>query len=303
MPPLKLETFNQNPSWQNRAGRIDRSACIELKASDIWPYIQHDDWKNFRDLPCKHARLIATATVCIYPWTLLPLIKQKRPRILQGDFRTTRSNAFKHSPYNKLPKKLGRRSIRPTQAIHPFDSLKGYCISNPNQGAMRTKLIGIPSNWSQQLTLQRWRLHAKLAQHFFTCPTCNKRALKLFLPQCTKEEYRDAGFARLWIDSNQYRITRSSTLRPQASRLISRYGLLFPPRQLQCRKCLALRYGEHKPPKEIPHISPQFTYPPNPKRLDHFQRIQLEHSKTFDLGPRFLDGEIPGITPKKRKKR
>jgi len=41
MPPQlpNLATMNQPPSWTNRAGRADRSMCIELRASDVWPLI------------------------------------------------------------------------------------------------------------------------------------------------------------------------------------------------------------------------------------------------------------------------
>lgn len=110
-------------------------------------------------------------------------------------------------------------------------------------------MLGLPTDWSQPLTIQRWRLHEKLAQHFFACPKCKQRALKLFLPLCTEQELHDALTAQLWLDANHKRIATSSTLRPQASQLLARYAPIFPPRRLVCRKCLGLRYGEVRPGK------------------------------------------------------
>ncbi|MEZ6191261.1 MAG: hypothetical protein R3C45_08220 [Phycisphaerales bacterium] len=42
-----FETFATKPSWHNRAGRIDRSACVELKPSDLWRDIPRERWQVF----------------------------------------------------------------------------------------------------------------------------------------------------------------------------------------------------------------------------------------------------------------
>ncbi len=230
----RLQTFTQLASWQNRAGRIDRSACVELKASDLWRSIPPEapppeGWqKTTRKRQGKSHRLAQTQVI-VSAYDLQALHDNKPPFTLQGDQRTTKSNALRNQPSPPKP---------------TFSERGPSSGGNPNRGQSRTKLLGLPTTWSQTLTLQRWQMHARLQQHFFACPRCNDRALKLFLPLCTEQELHDALTAKLWLDSNQKRIATSSTLRPEASSLLSRYAVLFPPRSLLCRKCLGLRYGE-----------------------------------------------------------
>jgi hypothetical protein len=220
---LELATGAQRPTWLNRAGRVDRSACIELKASDLWRNVPDEDWQIYK--PRSHARphMTAQAQAGITAHRLADLHDAKNPFTLNGDLRTPKSNVM-------------RGSRNPSGG------------ANPNKGQSRTKMLGLPTDWSQELTLQRWHLHAQLTQHFFACPDCHQRALKLFLPLCTKEELRDALTAQLWLDSNEKRIASSTSLRPQASHLIARYGPLFAPRRLLCRKCLGIRYGDVRTP-------------------------------------------------------
>ncbi len=249
-----LPTFAYRASWLNRAGRTDRSACIELKASDLWRSIPRDHWQVFAAKPHKNTYLLATTTTDISAHHLADLHDTKNPLALKGDLRTPKSNALKPPESSRASRSPWIASVGSPSHVKPQAS--GLYTNpsgggghpggggNPNKGQSRTKMLGLPTNWSQTLTIQRWRLHAHLAQHFFACPRCTKRSLKLFLPMCTQQELRDAITAQLWLDSNQKRIARSSTLRPQASQLIARYSPLFPPRRLQCRTCLALRYGE-----------------------------------------------------------
>ena len=220
--PPTLATFPQRASWLNRASRIDRSACVELKASDLWRSIAERHWQRKTRKVQGKSHLIAQTTTSVTAHQLQSRHDEKPSFTLQGDLRTEKSNALKHA------------GLSPSGA-------------NPNKGQSRTKRLGLPTDWSQELTLQSWRMHARLIQHFFACPQCDQRALKLFLPLCTEEELRDALTAQRWLNNNQKRIATSSTLRPQASKLIARYAVLFEPRSLHCRKCLGLRYGEsHK---------------------------------------------------------
>jgi hypothetical protein len=254
-----FETFATKPSWHNRAGRIDRSACVELKPSDLWRDIPRERWRVFAPKPLR-TFLLATTTTHITARELVWFHDGKNPHILKGDLRTCKSNALKPAAPMNTPRSPRIQSVstpartpKPIpadyRAIPPMQTLLGRGISrgNPNKGASRTKMLGLPHDWSQPLTINRYRFHARLTQHFFACPNCKKRTLKLFLPLCTDAELRDADFARLWIDSHPTRIARSPTLRPHASRLIERYGPLFPPRRMLCRKCLNLRYGDVRP--------------------------------------------------------
>ena len=219
-----LQTMAHRPSWLNRAARVDRSTCVELKASDLWRLVPDGDWRPRTCRAQSGAHLIADTQASVTAYQLADLHDARNPFALKGDRRTKKSNAM------QSPRRISGGA-------------------NPNKGQSRTKMLGLPTDWSQILTIQRWRLHPQLAQHFFACPNCKRRALKLFLPLCTQPELRDALTARLWLDANEKRIATSSTLRPQASTLIARYGPLFPPRRLLCRKCLGLRYGDVRPPR------------------------------------------------------
>ncbi len=166
---------------------------------------------------------------------------------MQGDYRTPKSNAMK-------PR-------------HPSGV-------NPNRGvgfSMRRKILGLPAEWETTLTIERIRQHARLSQHFLVCPVCGSpdptqaagpaerspaaqpqrlprklpggRVTKLYLPLCTEQEWEDAQRAHLWLRTYSH---PNRPLSPEAAALIERYAELFPGRQLRCRQCLGLRYGEVK---------------------------------------------------------
>ena len=262
---LSLATLDSRPSWLNRAGRIDRSACFELRASDVWPLA------NLRPTPSRPFRRPYLETSGGFTLTtpfLLCLRDRRLPRTLIGDWRTSKSNAMKdHRSRKRQP---------PAQRLGTLDF---GLTANPNKGAAATKLLGLPldgnfnsanpapgtldptspsaQGWSQLVRIERHRLHASLAQHFLICPACGKKYLKLFLPLCTRDEIRDADlahtflrshFPQLFTDSlSSPSVPRSlSPLVPSVQSLLSRYSLLFPPRRLLCRHCLGLRYGEVK---------------------------------------------------------
>lgn len=252
---LTLATFHTKPSWLNRAGRIDRGACAELKASDLWRRVPQRDWikRSLRD-PGYYSgtpRLLADGRADVTLYDLSYLHGGRRPHAHKGDYRTQKSNVFKPADENKFRRGPWLTPAGVRRAIDPARTARGFGVANPNKGTSCSKTLGLPADWSQQLTVQRWRIHPHLAQHFFACPHCKQRALKLFLPLCYHEELRDAGFARLWLDSHEKCINRSPTLRPQASKLIQRYGPLFTPRRMLCRKCLRLRYGDvRNPPRK-----------------------------------------------------
>lgn len=154
LPPLP--SLNKSPSWVNRAGRIDRSACIELRASDLWPSVPPSLWisssspspfprervgvrvhNRKNPSPTASSHCFASASIEIdAPW-LDALTRARSPRRLLGDLRTTKSNALK-SPL--------------TDSRQPIaDSLL-----SPNSGPNRTKKFALPEFWSQSITLQRW---------------------------------------------------------------------------------------------------------------------------------------------------
>lgn len=268
--PPQLKTFPLKPSWHNRAGRIDRSACVEIAARHIWrsttlPPLRAvpplEAGRAFHDATTTSSRRILAAPRCIAAATqvitthyLIRVRDHKKPVRLDGDRRTRKSNIMK-SRYADPPY---RRA------------------SNPNFGATLLKILGLdPYAWEQTLTIQRWafplpwthrnfnrafpipvhgpggrRTHVIQPcrfQHFLLCPNCNVKVAKLFLPLCYEQEKRDADLAQQWATLfATHPATRNKPMTPAEAAIITRYAPLFEPRRLVCRKCLRLRYGEAK---------------------------------------------------------
>ena len=104
LPPT-LETFFPQPSWQNRSGRIDRSACLELRISDVKA---HADLRPVsaspqpgRQRPQSRVLLEAAGIVTITADDLLRYHNRRQPRHLSGDYRTAKSNAMRPPPHLK----------------------------------------------------------------------------------------------------------------------------------------------------------------------------------------------------------
>lgn len=266
--PPQLRTLHLKPSWHNRAGRIDRSACIELHARSLWrcttfppiravPAIDagrafHDAITSCRAITLLRPRCIAVTQEVITVLGLLRIHNHRKPVRLAGDRRTRKSNVMK-SRY----------------ADPPF-----IRASNPNAGATRLKILGLdPDSWQQTITIQRWAfplpwthrnfnkafliphhgpggtfthiIHPCRFQHFLLCPACNAKVAKLFLPMCYEEEMYDAAAAQRWADLfADHPATRNKPMTPAEAAIITRYAPLFEPRRMTCRKCLHLRYGE-----------------------------------------------------------
>ncbi|MCH8342944.1 MAG: hypothetical protein IH983_03050 [Planctomycetes bacterium] len=280
-PPLG--TLNQRPSWVNLIGRVDRSACLELRASEVWPHVRftappREAASGRRMVPVSAAFKQASGTLQISAHFLYRLHTGRLPRRLRGDLRTSKSNVMRHH----LPSPLGRGvggegSQRKHVRIH--DSGPAF---NPNKGATFRwggKMLGLWADWSQTIRVERWRLHERLAQHFLICPNslslskgegggegslpsppgrgvggegsqhCLGKVMKLFMPLCTLQEAADADLAEGWINlldgrSRAAGIPLSPSLMAQRALLIIRYGLLFTDgRRLLCRNCLRMRYG------------------------------------------------------------
>lgn len=237
LPPLP--SLHTKPSWVNRAGRVDRSACVELRASEIKRLLEMNfrrrgqwlglGWGAVAGETRDTAGLEGSATCTIHAEFLEKLHASRLPRALVGDYRTGKANVMKS------------RFVHPHKVSQPD-------APNPNKGASQQKVIHLPPAdgeqlWSQTLTLQRWRLHEKLAQHFLVCPRCQQRTMKLFLILCTPDEAADAAYVAIYLRHLQIN-ERNHPGSALESQLVSRYAALFPPRQFQCARCLGLRYGE-----------------------------------------------------------
>ena len=236
-----LETLDLPPSWTNRAGRVDRSGCAEVRVGEIARRIATECWlpsaigaapayscgainkayscgaktgtENGRGPYCKSA-----ASFVLRASLFKSLHAKRMPFALVGDWRTPKSNVMKP----------GRR----------IDARANHPLENPNRGAAASKYLALPNDWEQTLELQRWQQNPRLVYPYLLCPVCGKRKKKLFLPMCTKAELRDAGFALTWLQ----RASNEPGTQVE-TKLIKRYGTLFPPRALRCTACLGVRHG------------------------------------------------------------
>lgn len=250
-PPLELASLHTKPSWHNRAGRVDRSACLVITAGEHWRRIGEEDWtytfaarQPLRSARGKCDRWVDLGFSARHLWLLH---KAEQPYTLQGDFRTAKSNAMKARPGD---------TPAPRAQMARKDAVLGDGPINPNRGVgfKHYKRLGLDCLWEATVRLERIVQHARLRQHFFVCPVCSAatnnrlgRCTKLYLPLCTPREYDDALLAQLWLDTH---MNPNRPLAKQAVALIERYGELFEPRRLRCRRCLGLRYGEVKPPSQ-----------------------------------------------------
>ena len=273
-----LVTLRTPPSWLNRAGRVDRSACFVVGVGALWRRIPASGWRD--TARAAHKRRTQTpervGTTTLTAHDLWVLHRHETPRRVAGDARTTKSNALKAGD---AIGGLDQRSVRAQTiaADKTADGVGGFDqpAVNPNRGigfAMRRKILGLPTDWEATLTIERYRQHARLSQHFLVCPVCGGRTgcesgmtpqrhdrqdtcptkqkklplgrvTKLYLPLATPREWEDAQVAHLWLRTHQ---PPNRPLSPEASSLIERYTELFPGRRLRCRRCLGLRYGEVK---------------------------------------------------------
>ena len=83
--------LSRRASWVNRAGNIDRSACMELRASELWRSIDPAKFKSARTTSGRQAR----ASITINTAFIFKLHQSRFPRTLIGDQRTPKSNAMK----------------------------------------------------------------------------------------------------------------------------------------------------------------------------------------------------------------
>jgi hypothetical protein len=276
-PPIPhLRSLRSKPSWVNRAGRVDRSACFEVSASELWRRIPAQRWSEARSSTGREAR----ADFKVYAWLLQWLHNHRQPRELVGDWRTRKSNAMKDSIIDPAPPPYWRGDLNVNFA------------PNPNKGATRTKKLGLwgagsigfpDDEWSQVVRVERWDRKARgikgsrdqgasippSHQHFLICPACNRKMVKLMMVLCSEQEIDDAEIAEGWvrmIDAHPvYRRLRmnNSELGTRYSELVSRYGLLFRGRRLVCRNCLGVRYGEVRRERR-PQPEQFFRNPPAP---------------------------------------
>ena len=274
-----LPTLDQPPSWCNFRGRVDRSACIELRVSEARVLagcitFQNSrtgtQWRKAHDMrplpieaPCRNGRgRIASGVIIVTAEMLHRMHRTRRPRKLMGDWRTQRAPAMR-TPYWRPQQGFTLRVRRNADPLALDLGLEG----NPNKGACRTKMIGVSESWSQPLRMEKWVYPRRIRPaYFFICPgharqelpplstrrpgredpatgRCPQRCLKLLMVQCTMQEYRDATLAQLWIQCLPRALRLRQPARDIIATIIRRYGPILQPRLMLCPRCLGARYG------------------------------------------------------------
>lgn len=186
----ELETFADPPSWTNARGRIDRSACVEVRISEVRrlagcvPSNEYQamrgrtdaDWKADGRLPLpgeKPARngrgRIATGIFTITARQVSQLHEKRSPRQLAGDWRTSRARALRPDEKFLDPDHPHRQRIeRNGPAAWGFDAMIDH---NPNKGASRTKMIGLFEDWTQPLRIEKWEFEKRIQlAYYLVCP-------------------------------------------------------------------------------------------------------------------------------------
>ncbi|MCE9590738.1 MAG: hypothetical protein K8S99_09465 [Planctomycetes bacterium] len=116
--PPELETLDRKPSWVNRAGRVDRSACVELLVGEVWR------WAVMRRVRAADKIVEARGVAVVRASVLEASLRGRPPRVLVGDFRSAKSNAMSPGPGTRAgrwrEKRLGNRT-RASREVAPFE--------------------------------------------------------------------------------------------------------------------------------------------------------------------------------------
>ena len=138
-----LSTLDRRPSWCNLKGNLDRSACIEVRVSEIRklarcvridPHQRDARGRALRhtlDLPNERparrrffdkktgAQRISSGIYTIAAHQVDYLHQLRPPRLLAGDLRTRRANVMRAEPPRpRRPRPRPRLKTRPLQASH-----------------------------------------------------------------------------------------------------------------------------------------------------------------------------------------
>lgn len=194
LPPLpELETLHQRPSWVTWSGRIDRSACAELRVSDIRQSVR------FKRV-VSHTGCEARGRFDLTADHLVRLHRKRPPFTVQGDWRWKSHCMQPEQGWDR--EKRWRRSLKSLAvSFHPDDTSR-LTAANPNKGAQMTKRFALPyEGWSQELIVERWcigtvdadsvgppnlrgRWDRKIRRSFLMCPgrELSLRSVPVWLP-------------------------------------------------------------------------------------------------------------------------
>jgi hypothetical protein len=198
-------TIDQLPSWCNLRGAIDRSACVEIRVSELRRLAecvtidrsQRDSRRRLlhitaplpdeRPAPLRlinaNGRRICTGVFTVTAAMLHDLHQSRMPRTLAGDFRTARANVMRNhgsDQQSALSDQIQSKTQNPKSKIRFRLRIKRNAVAfpidigldgNPNKGAARTKRIGLEADWSQPIRIEKWVYPKRIRPaYFMICP-------------------------------------------------------------------------------------------------------------------------------------
>jgi hypothetical protein len=201
--PPELATFCEHPSWCNQHGRIDRSACIEIRLAEVRKLAgcvprKYEAARHVLPLPnetrAKNAGgRVATGIYTITAHEVHELNRTRWPRQLAGDWRTTRANAMRDEDFSSGARYHFRVKRNAPHEHATYDGLD----PNPNHGACRTKMIGLPYDWTQPLRVEKWIFERRIQPaYYLICPGPRPLSKSACLPR-----FLQAQFARPSVSS------------------------------------------------------------------------------------------------------
>jgi len=196
-----LPTLNARPSWCNLRGGLDRSACVELRLSEVRqlagcstfyaaprvprlpgskrrrPAPRSRRAHETRPLPDERAApngrgRISTGTFTITAIHLHALHAARPARFLAGDMRTSRAHVMRadHGAAGEPTGDRPRFRTRVTRAQPVAWPPERGLGPNPNR-APGLKITGLHESWSQPLRLEKWLYPTrKLPVYYLVCP-------------------------------------------------------------------------------------------------------------------------------------
>jgi len=184
MPPLP--TLDQRPTWVNARGGIDRSACVEIRVSEVRRLARcvvpnntkrwdGKGWtQTVQPLPNETSARNGLGRVCTGTWTVtahhLYRLHVTRPgRELAGDYRTTRANTMRGPDFDPdAGFRIRRKYGDPTPGPKRDDT---NLPDNPNRAPVHPKMIGLHEDWTQPLRIEKWLFPERIRPaYYLICP-------------------------------------------------------------------------------------------------------------------------------------
>lgn len=162
-----LRTLHQRPSWVSWSGRIDRSACAEVRVGEVRAQMEALEPVRSLSSDCE-----ARGRVVMHARWLWMLHQKRKPREIQGDYRW-KSHAMQ--PVRGWDRdKRWKRSLKDLAGPDMGPERSKILLANPNRGACQEKMLGLAADWEQELTVEHWFV-AKVSDEAYVLPNLREK--------------------------------------------------------------------------------------------------------------------------------